>query len=77
MGEIMALTVINLKKSVKNQINEDEDFLRKFFTERQLNKLRKELEIAKDTKVVKLAFVFAQKKHFRNKVIVRYMMKGE
>lgn len=77
MGEITALTVIDLKKSVKNQINEDKDYLREYFTERQLNKLRKELEIAKDTKVVKLAFVFAQKRHFRNKIVVRYMMKGE
>lgn len=77
MGEITALTVIDLKKSVKNQINEDKDCLREYFTERQLNKLRKELEIAKDTKVVKLAFVFAQRKYFRNKIVVKYMMKGE
>lgn len=75
--EITAVTVINLQNSVKKQIKEDKDFMKDYFTERQIKKIERELEKAKETKLVKLAFVFSVKRMFRNKIMIRYMEKKD
>lgn len=75
--EITAVTVINLQKSVKKQIKEDKYVLKDYFTERQIKKIEKELNEAKETNLVKLAFVFSVKKMFRNKILIKYMEKKD
>lgn len=75
--EITAVTVIDLRRSVKNQIKEDKYFIKDYFTERQIKKIERELEKAKETKLVKLAFVFSVKRMFRNKVVIKYMEKKD
>lgn len=75
--EITAITVINLQNSVRKQIKEDEYVLKDYFTERQIKKIEKELNEAKETNLVKLAFVFSVKRMFRNKILIKYMEKKD
>ena len=75
--EITAVTVIDLRRSVKKQIKEDKYFMKDYFTERQIKKIERELEEAKETNLVKLAFVFSVKRMFRNKILIKYMEKKD
>lgn len=75
--EITAVTVINLQNSVRKQIKEDEYVLKDYFTERQIKKIERELNEAKETNLVKLAFVFSVKRMFRNKILIKYMEKKD
>lgn len=75
--EITAVTVIDLHNSVKKQIEEDKYVLKDYFTERQIKKIERELEEAKETNLVKLAFVFSVKRMFRNKILIKYMEKKD
>ena len=77
MKEVTALTVIDMRKSVKKQIAEDKNYLLDYFTEKQVKKIEEEISAIKENKRMKLVFVFAVKGLFRNKVMYKFLEKGE